>query len=452
MSAVIVRRGDNVIRIAKTLRENSLRGASLEQVIVAIYQKNPTAFTGNMLRLKHTRTIEAPTEADALALPKSEAAKLVRDHRLRWEGEQRTQDISPPTPVGSVRESVHDAAKEVACPPHRSAEARRRAAALAIEALSEPEKERGVLAGLVTTGWLVDKLAVAGVAAVVGLRRRTIDGSGNSGFLFSIRDGEDAPLTELLPGLGLGRAVEIDGLLSPPGEGAADEVFVAYGRHAGAESALWSALGVTPGRHDLCGTLLDFYAATKNLPGFLKVVGHVLDHMDERYAAAWHKIARIGRDLDPGSPVFSEEKSRQIGALYMSPAPATVAVGDDAQDLDTSQSDGAVIDLNISPDFHAPDSDVAEAMIELTASEVGQLANADVEQEPLAAAIEPDLAPNMRESQDSAEAETKFELAQIYREMGELDLALDLYSELETDGGLYCQQSRAAMEAMQPNV
>lgn len=80
--AYVTQRGDSLAKIA---RDMQVEGVSLDQMLVAIYQANPSAFDGkNMNRLKVGKIIRPPSEQDLAGLSRQQASKEVKVQSANW--------------------------------------------------------------------------------------------------------------------------------------------------------------------------------------------------------------------------------------------------------------------------------------------------------------------------------------------------------------------------------
>jgi pilus assembly protein FimV len=77
-----VKKGDSLSKIA---REMKPEGYSLDQVMVALYERNKSAFDGNnMNRIKTGQILHAPDENDLAATKPSAATKEIKAHAANW--------------------------------------------------------------------------------------------------------------------------------------------------------------------------------------------------------------------------------------------------------------------------------------------------------------------------------------------------------------------------------
>ena len=70
-----VNRGDTLMQLAATVTPS---GASVPQTTVALYQANPSAFSGSIHRMRHSVVLQVPSVQSILAIPRREALAAVR--------------------------------------------------------------------------------------------------------------------------------------------------------------------------------------------------------------------------------------------------------------------------------------------------------------------------------------------------------------------------------------
>ena len=82
--------GDTLITIARRLRVDER--FTVNQVMVALFRKNPQAFGENNINiLKAGAMLKVPTAEEVAAIPPAEADRIVRAHNRRWEVLKRTR-------------------------------------------------------------------------------------------------------------------------------------------------------------------------------------------------------------------------------------------------------------------------------------------------------------------------------------------------------------------------
>ena len=93
-SSYTVRRGDTLSRIAGETKAPSV---TLEQMLVALYNGNQSAFDGNnMNRLRAGAILNIPSPEEAAATPRREATKIVRIQAGDWRGYQDKVAVAAP--------------------------------------------------------------------------------------------------------------------------------------------------------------------------------------------------------------------------------------------------------------------------------------------------------------------------------------------------------------------
>ena len=96
-----VRRGDTLSRIAGDVKPP---GATLEQMLVALFNSNPSAFDGNMNRLRAGAILNIPSAEQATATQPGEAAKTVRLQASDWRSYQdKVAGAAPPSEGAGAR-------------------------------------------------------------------------------------------------------------------------------------------------------------------------------------------------------------------------------------------------------------------------------------------------------------------------------------------------------------
>ena len=76
-----VQRGDTLSRIATEVKPSNV---TLEQMLVALFKSNESAFDGNMNRLRSGSILTIPAGEEAAATPTGEAARIVRMQATDW--------------------------------------------------------------------------------------------------------------------------------------------------------------------------------------------------------------------------------------------------------------------------------------------------------------------------------------------------------------------------------
>lgn len=106
------------------------------------------------------------------------------------------------------------------------------------------------------------------------------------------------------------------------------DVYIAFGRDVQAEQVLKEALRVQPQRHAARVKLLTIYAARKDLAAF-ELLAAELYNMTKGEGEEWAQAATMGREIDPGNPLYAS--ARHATANMVALAPATPAHSQDDQ-------------------------------------------------------------------------------------------------------------------------
>ena len=97
------------------------------------------------------------------------------------------------------------------------------------------------------------------------------------------------------------------------------EVYLAYGRDAQAEEILREALAKAPGRQDILQKLLEIYHARKDTRAYESTARDLQSALGGEATPVWNRAAEMGREIDPGNPLY------QAGAAAAAVAAATAA-------------------------------------------------------------------------------------------------------------------------------
>ncbi|HEY7945894.1 MAG: FimV/HubP family polar landmark protein [Burkholderiales bacterium] len=103
--AYTVRRGDTLSRIAQQVKPDNV---SLEQMLVALFRSNESAFDGsNMNRLRTGQIVTVPQPDEVAAVPQTEATQVVRVQAADWRAyRDRVAAAAPGTEAGAARQSA----------------------------------------------------------------------------------------------------------------------------------------------------------------------------------------------------------------------------------------------------------------------------------------------------------------------------------------------------------
>ena len=184
------------------------------------------------------------------------------------------------------------------------------------------------------------------------------------------------------------------------------EVLLAYGRSEAAESLLRNALRAEPEREDLRIKLLDLIAAQGNRGEFEAVALDVLAVFGP-LSGLWTRVQQLGATLDVDNPLYRAIERPMSEAMVLASAPATAEA----------------------PEVPLPAAAVAiteplpQSMPVVPAPELPEF----VAPEPVAARRVADFAANDRQpvsvAGELSEQAAIAELAQLYREMGDSEMA-----------------------------
>jgi len=243
------------------------------------------------------------------------------------------------------------------------------------KAAPPPKAEPGFFDDLVanTPTWAIGGGALAilgGIAAIVAMRRRK-----TTKFEDSIISGTDIKTNTVFGSTGGGVVNTGDNSLasdfSREGLGNIDtdevdpiaeaEVYLAYGRDAQAEEILKDALKKDPQRQEIYLKLLEIHAQ-HNKPSAFETVASELYAVSQGQGETWQKAVALGRQLDPGNPMFGEGGSPSPRAA-VAVDPDTFTVGADYKP--TASKDKA-LDLGLDEEISlSPTSGVASRNVEM---------------------------------------------------------------------------------------
>lgn len=192
----------------------------------------------------------------------------------------------------------------------------------------------------------------------------------------------------------------LGGLSQQAAEGAIDtsdvdpiseaEVYMAYGRDAQAEEILKDAIAKEPRRYELHHKLLEIYAGRKDAAAFDTLAGELYSTLGSD-SPQWHKVADMGRVLDPSNPMYGG-----AGVPQPTAEPTAAAEGEALMEAEAALPEAR--DDN-SLDFDLGDMGAGEPVAEAVEPEAPALSSAEeltleeskVELEQTPAQAEPDL-------------------------------------------------------------
>lgn len=246
----------------------------------------------------------------------------------------------------------------------------------------------------------------------------------------------------------------LGGLSQQAAEGAIDtsdvdpiseaEVYMAYGRDAQAEEILKDAIAKEPRRYELHHKLLEIYAGRKDVAAFETLAGELYSTLGSD-SPQWHKVADMGRVLDPSNPMYGgagvpqpmaePTAAAEDEALMEAEAPLPEARDDNSLDFDLGDMgagepvaeaveaeaeapalpsveeftlEGPRVEPEETPAQAEPGLDVELELPEPAQDESLMLDAADLgmEVEEMAPAVEAPMLPKAEEPQPQAEAES----------------------------------------------
>jgi len=221
------------------------------------------------------------------------------------------------------------------------------------------------------------------------------------------------------------------------------DVFLAYGRFQPAEAMIEEAIEAEPQRVDLKAKLLEIYHAARNAEAFERQAGvYQADLQSE--PDTWEKVADMGRELCPDSPMFRGDvapaESMEDEFNFDLDAGSTEGPSDEVLDFDLGEIAPSVDEdkpeENLAGDLADELSDIAETMTPEPAmgEESGGLEFETVA-EP--AGAEPEAESEVVDGgllSDVDEVGTKLDLARAYIDMGDPEGARSILDEVMEEG------------------
>lgn len=149
------------------------------------------------------------------------------------------------------------------------------------------------------------------------------------------------------------------------------DVYLAYGRDLQAEEILKEAIRVSPTRIAIHSKLMEIYAKRRDAVAFAAVATEAFNLTKGR-GAEWAHMAEIGRDLDPGNPLYQPDgqppPATAIAAAGIASAPfAPPSPPQDVQPAPEPQASSVDFDLDL--DFSMGDDTPAPAPAPVAHSE-----------------------------------------------------------------------------------
>lgn len=358
---ILVRPGQTLQSIASRL---SMPGASQRQIMAAIVQENPGAFTaGDPSKLKAGSRLRVPGQVKAKGLSAAEV-----DTILRARTESSAQVVEPAKPAQAMPKPAAAPVAPTPVPEQvvklepvdtgaSAAHAEASSAALSEQALLLQQAQKKIteleerLKAMQATSAakavapaaheeeigpsfldsIMDFLPAIGAAVAAGLlgvaglilyrRRKSKKGvASNLGAVGAMLDQDSVEKQNLEAAAGgntfltdftrTGMPASEDGDVDPIAEA---EVYLAYGRDQQAEEILKDALNKDPTRHDVRAKLLEVYAARQDKQSFEHHAKSLHAAMDGQ-GSIWEKAAKLGRSIDLGNPLYGAVAAGAVAA------------------------------------------------------------------------------------------------------------------------------------------
>ena len=143
-------------------------------------------------------------------------------------------------------------------------------------------------------------------------------------------------------------------------------MYLAYGRDLQAEEILKEAMRTNPGRVAIHAKLAEIYAKRRDAKAF-EVVAMEAYNLTRAEGPEWAYIIEMGRDLDPGNPMYvpggqpSQQKLGGAGADFEAFGSQTIP-----QTIEPQHEAAAPVDFDLDLDFSIGDEPVATPTLPLT--------------------------------------------------------------------------------------
>jgi pilus assembly protein FimV len=138
------------------------------------------------------------------------------------------------------------------------------------------------------------------------------------------------------------------------------DVYLAYGRDLQAEEILKEALRTNPSRVAIHAKLMEIYAKRRDVKSFEMIAGEAFT-LTRGNGPEWAYICELGRDLDPGNPMYQPGgEPQQANSAGKANAAVTAAAFGGAtmpqMMVPTQQNNDAAVDFDLDLDFSAGDA------------------------------------------------------------------------------------------------
>lgn len=206
------------------------------------------------------------------------------------------------------------------------------------------------------------------------------------------------------------------------------DVYLAYGRYQQAEDLIRDALGDEPDREDFNLKLLEIYAAGQNRSGFDAHAEQLLARLESQEHPLWVKVAELGRELNPGNPLYQPG-----GGFAVSP--------DTGMEAPVADTEDNSLDFDLGLGESEPDLTSQEPPLDEMAFDLDTDAGETKPEAPEGEGLDFDLGGEEEHKPEAAESnELDFDL-------GDLDLGGaggDLDTEMESGEGLLADMDEVA--------
>ncbi|HET9700428.1 MAG TPA: FimV/HubP family polar landmark protein, partial [Burkholderiales bacterium] len=247
------------------------------------------------------------------------------------------------------------------------------------------------------------------------------------------------------------------------------EVYLAYGRDAQAEEILKDALSRQPGRAEIHHKLLEIYSKRGDKRAF-EQTARVLQGLGVA-GAAWESVQATGLALDPGNPLYGGAPApapEPVAAAAAVAAPAAekeesvaldfdldaiVAATPAAQSASAASQPRSTASTDLVFDVTAPEPEetypLGEKKVDVPLSAGGEPRSLDLSLPSIDLEIPGATTATPSVSRDAhwQEVATKFDLAKVYKEMGDTDGAREILQEVIREGDAQQQDEAKALLA-----
>jgi pilus assembly protein FimV len=215
------------------------------------------------------------------------------------------------------------------------------------------------------------------------------------------------------------------------------DVYLAYGRYQQAEDLIREALESDPEREDFNLKLFEIYAAAQNRSDFDAHAEKVLASLESQDHPLWQKVAEMGRELNPGNPLYQPGGTPATTPAAGLGAGLGVAseednsldfdlgLGETPDDLTSQEPPLDEMDFDLGAGEEEKKPEVAESNdldFDLSDMDMGGTDEAEAEEE----------GEGLLSSLD--EVATKLDLARAYIDMGDPDGARSILEEVLEEG------------------